>query len=204
MRTSRVVVVALCGVLGLAGCGGGDDDGGDSAEDRADTPAATSSPEEAAEGAATETPTPAAESETEDPLASRTVKSRTRATTTIDITVNSLRVDGELAYLELSFTPHDTEPDTYSASEMSLIDHSGTGGAAELLVSLVDPVNLKRYLVVNDSDDDALEPDLRATRTELDATAVSTHTFAAPPPDVNEIDVSVGDFTTFHDIPIER
>jgi hypothetical protein len=202
MKRSRVVVVALCGVLGQAGCGGGDDDGGNSPEDRADAPAATGAPEETAEGAATETPATTEEPATEA-LAQTTVESRTSKDTTLEIAVRSLAVEGELAKLELSFTPHSSDPDSFETGT-SIDELHAAGGGSVPLVTLVDTVNLKRYLVVRDSNDNALETDLRITRPELDATAVSQHTFAAPPPDVTKIDVSVGDFTTFNDVPIAR
>jgi hypothetical protein len=197
MGHARIAVVALCGVIGLAGCGG-DDDGGETPENRADTPAATSAPEETAAGSATEEP-----AASEEVVAEQTVRSRTQATTTIDIAVQSLRVEGELAELVLTFTPHDTDPESWDDTT-SITDLHATGGGSTPFVTLVDTVNLKRYVVVNDSEDNELETNLDITRPELDSPATSTHTFAAPPPDVTEIDVSVGDWPTFHDVPIER
>ena len=191
MRHSRVIVVALCGVLLLAGCGGGgDDDGGDNPEGGAGTPAATNAPEETA------TPEPT----TEDALAEQTVEARDGSDVTVDIAVLALRVQGELATLELSFTPHD--PDAATDAEYAVQDLHGTPSG--VLMTLVDPVNLKRYLVVRDSDENALETNLALAVAPADGTVRSEHTFAAPPPDVAQIDVSVGDWTTFRDVPIER
>jgi hypothetical protein len=198
MGRSWLIALALCGVLGLVGCGGDDGD------DRAGTPATTAAPEETADdGAApspTAEPTTTAEPETQDPLVARTVKARTRKTTTLDIAVQSLQVTGKLATLELSFTPHDSDAESYDSS---IADLNSIGGGPPQ-IALVDPVNLKRYVVVNDAADNDLESLLAVTRPEPDATAVTTHTFAAPPPDVTKIDVAVADFTTFHDVPIER
>jgi hypothetical protein len=42
------------------------------------------------------------------------------------------------------------------------------------------------------------------TDVPLDSSTTAHYTFAAPPPDVTEIDVSVGDWPTFRDIPITR
>jgi hypothetical protein len=199
MQRSRIVVIALCGVLSLGGCGGDDDDGGDanSPDNRAGTPTATSGPEETA----TATPTPAPEDEAEEALATQTVKARggNARSTTVDLAVQSLRVDGELATLTLAFTPHDPEaaPDTeYSIEDLH--------GGVNLFVSLVDTVNLKRYLVVEDSGQDRLETPTHITDVPLDATVTTEHTFAAPPAGVSEIDVSVGDWPPFRDVPIER
>lgn len=198
MQRARIVVIALCGALSLGGCGGGDDDGdGNSPENRAGTPTATSAPEETA----TATSTPAPEEETEEAVATQTVKARGEhaRSATVDLAVQSLRVDGELATLTLSFTPHDPEaaPDTgYTIDELN--DDNN------LFVSLVDTVNLKRYVVVEDSDNDALETRTHITSAPLDASATTQHTFAAPPADVSEIDVFVGDWPPFRDVPIER
>jgi hypothetical protein len=38
----------------------------------------------------------------------------------------------------------------------------------------------------------------------LDSTTTAQYTFAAPPPDVTEIDVAVGDWPPFRDITIAR
>jgi hypothetical protein len=196
MRHSRMIVVALCGALSLGGCFGGDDDGdGGSQAQNTDTPAATSAPEETATATATAT----AEDGTEDAVATQTVKARGARETTVDIAVLGLRVDGELATLTLSFTPHDPEaaPDTeYTVGELNDGNH--------LFVTLVDPVNLKRYEVVEDSDDNVLETRAALTSVPLDASVTTQHTFAAPPPDVSELDVSVGDWPTFRDVPVER
>jgi len=202
MRHSRMVVIALCGALSLAGCGGGDDDGDGDSADRAATPTATEAPEESgATGGPEETATPSAtaEGETEATLAEQTVKARGEGEATVDIAVTGLQVDGELATLTLSFTPHDPEaaPDT----EYSLHDLNGENA---LFVTLLDSVNLKRYQVVEDSAGNALESRDSLTRTSLDAPVTAQYTFAAPPADVTEIDVSVGDWPTFRDVPIER
>lgn len=200
MRHSRMLVIALCGALSLGGCGGGDDDGGgnrNSPEDRADAPAATTEPEETAMA----TPTAAVEEGAEDALAEQTgLKARSARTTTVDIAVLSLEVAGKLATLTLSFTAHDPEaaPDTsYSLADLN-------GSSPTLSVTLLDPVNLRRYMVVKDSDDDALESRDDFVDVPLDASATAKYTFAAPPPDVTKIDVSVGDWPTFRDVPIER
>jgi hypothetical protein len=202
MGRSWLIVAALCCVL--VGCG---DDG----EDGATTPAPAAAPEETAEAtetaAPTETaegtaaePTTTAEPATEDPLAMKTVKSNTRKTATLDIAVQSLSVNGKLATLELAFTPHDTDPASYDDTTIEELH----GPLWSLQITLIDPVNLKRYVVVNDTEDNDLESDLVNTRPEPDGTAVTAHTFAAPPPDVTEIDVAVGSFVTFRNVPIAR
>jgi hypothetical protein len=200
MRQSRVRIgIALCGVLlVLGGCGGGDE-GDDGAQDRADTPAATSAPEATSTPQATATPTPEGGAPEPEPIAEQIVKAHGARETTVDIAVLGLEVSGELATLSLSFTVHD--PEAAPDDEFSLYD---LNGEQSLYVSLIDPVNLRRYMVVRDSDGDALQSHYIGTTVLLDSTTTAQYTFAAPPADVTEIDVAVGDWPTFRDIPIER
>jgi hypothetical protein len=207
MRIDRArIVVVLCGVaLIVGGCGGDDDGGGasnDAQQDEAATPAAT----DETEGTTTPTATATAEVETEaggtaeNAIAEqKDLKARGARETTVDIAVTGLQVDGELATLSVSYTMHSPEaaPDTsYSLYELN--------GQSPLYVSLVDPVNLKRYTVVEDSDGQSLQTNAVRTDVPLDASATAQYTFAAPPPDVMEIDVSIGDWPAFRDVPIQR
>jgi hypothetical protein len=198
----RYLVIALCGaLLAAAGCGG-DDDGGGESQDQAATPEATA--EATAEGQETATPTattasgePAGEGAAPEAIAEQTgLQARGSKETTVDIAVTGLKVDGELATLSLAFTMHGSEDTSDSLFELN--------GGYRLFVTLVDPVNLKRYIVVKDSDGRELQTDASEAYVPNDGTATAQYTFAAPPPDVAEIDVQVGDWPTFRDVPIER
>lgn len=195
MRYSWLTVVALSGVLVLGGCGGGDDGNDDSPTA---TPTATSAPNEEA-ATATPTATPVVEDGAEGALAQQTVKARGSRSTTVDIAVTGLEVQGELATLTLSFAVHD--PDAAPDETFSLYD---LNDGNSLYVTLLDPVNLRLYNVVKDSGGAGLESEATQTNVPLDGSADARYTFAAPPADVTEIDVSVGDWPTFRDIPIER
>jgi hypothetical protein len=192
MGHSRRAVVALCaGALILAGCGGGDDDGDE--PDRAATPAGTGSPAEpgaTAEPQATATP---------EALAEQTVQARGSRETTVDIKVLGLEVGGRLATLTLQYGAHD--PEAAPDAEYRLVD---LNGGNRVFVTLVDPVNLKRYHVVEDTSGESLETADIDVTVPVDGTATAEYTFAAPPPGVAEIDVSVGDWPTFRDVPIRR
>jgi uncharacterized protein (DUF2147 family) len=200
----RYLVIALLGAtMALTGCGGDDGESGGGSQDQAATPEATAEAE--AEQTATATATATAEEEADDAAAEgalaeqKGLKARGARETTVDIAVTGLEVDGELATLSLVYTMHapDEPPDT----SYSLYDLNGQD---PLYVTLVDPVNLKRYNVVEDSEGQALQTGAVETDVPLDASATAQYTFAAPPPDVTEIDVSVGDWPTFRDIPITR
>jgi hypothetical protein len=189
---------ALCALVLVSGCGGDDDD----SPERAETPAATTAPEATAapeETTAPEaTPTPEGAPEPE-PIAEQTVKAIAARETTVDMAVLGLEVNGELATLRMSFGVHD--PEAAPDDEFSLWD---LNGGQPLYVTLVDPVNLRRYKVVRDSDGSPLESGYIETEVLLDSTTPAQYTFAAPPPDVTEIDVSVGDWPLFRDVPIAR
>jgi hypothetical protein len=200
MRYSWLIVLALSGALALGGCGGGDD--GDDSGGAAATPTATSEApaEETATPTPTETPDPATvEGAPEDAQATQTVKARGARNTTIDLAVLGLEVQGKLATLTLSFTVHN--PEAAPDADYSLYD---LNGEEALLVSLIDPVNLRRYNVVKDSSGEELQSGYIQTRAALDVPETARYTYAAPPPDVTKIDVSVGDWPTFRDVPIQR
>ena len=194
LNQRMMLVVALCGAaLAGAGCGGGDDENQGTAQNQA-TPAQTAAPEETATATAT------AEGEPAAVLAEQKgVKARGARTTTMDIAVNSLQVDGELATLTVTYAVHD--PEAAPDATYSLYDLNDT---QPLYVTLLDPVNLKRYTVVTDSDGQALQSGAVETKVPLDASTTAQYTFAAPPADVTEIDVSIGDWPTFRDVPIQR
>lgn len=205
MRIHRAgIVAALCaGTLVAGGCGGDDGDSGSDGQDQAATPTPTAT----AEAEQTPTPTPTAEGTAtpeggavEGAIAEQTgLKARGARETTVDIAVTGLEVDGELATLSLVFTMH--EPEAPEDTSYSLYDLNGRD---PLYVTLVDPVNLKRYNVVQDSGGQKLESGAVETDVPLDSPTTAQYTFAAPPPDVTEIDVSVGDWPVFRDVPITR
>jgi hypothetical protein len=191
MGHSRIAVVALCAAaLGLGGCLGGDD-GDDS--DRAGTPTATESggePGATAEPEGTSTP---------EPVAEETVDARGSGETTVDIRVQRLSVSGQLATLTLQYTAHD--PEAGPETTYRLVD---LHGGDTLFVTLVDPVNLKRYHVVEDTSGERLESADIEVDVPVDRPVTAEYTFAAPPAEVEQIDVSVGDWPTLRDVPIER
>jgi hypothetical protein len=193
MGHSRIAVVALCaGALVLGGCGGGDDGGDD--PDRAATPAANGSP---AEPGATASPDETASPEA---LAKETVEARgASGGKTVDIEVTGLTVSGQLATLSLQYTAHD--PEATEDTQYRLVD---LHGGDTLFVTLVDPVNLKRYHVVEDTSGERLESADIDVDVPVDTPTTAEYTFAAPPAGVEKIDVSVGDWPTLRDVPIER
>ncbi|MBO2454617.1 hypothetical protein J4573_46545 [Actinomadura barringtoniae] len=112
----------------------------------------------------------------------------------VDLGIAGLTVRGKLANLVVSLTPHvDAGGDT-----PTLFRLNGSNDA-----SLLDTVNLKRYVVVHDSDNNTLGPDLHG---DLKNNAANTlnFVFAAPPDNVKAVDVQIGKFPIFRDVPIGR
>jgi len=72
-----------------------------------------------------------------------------------------------------------------------------------IIRSLLDTVNLKRYVVVKDSANNTLGPDLHGDMNNNAANTLN-FTFAAPPDNVKAVDVQIGKFPIFRDVPIER
>ncbi|NDU71652.1 hypothetical protein GWI34_03280 [Actinomadura sp. DSM 109109] len=116
----------------------------------------------------------------------------------VDIAIMGLRAKGRLATLTVRFTPH------VPGDEGSRINAYGLNGQHGLGTSLIDPVNLKRYVVVKDSGGKELETDDIFTRMTNGQATPFYFTFAAPPDDVKALDVQIGSWPTFRDIPVER
>jgi hypothetical protein len=203
MRVVRQgLVLGLCGAaLIAAGCGGGDDDDGSQSGQGATATPTTEGSGGTATPTATATAAAGGEPAGSPPtLAEQTgLKARGARTTTLDIAVNELSVHGELATLRVTYSVHD--PEAEPDASFSLYD---LNDQQPLYVSLIDPVNLKRYNVVADSDSHKLQSGEVETKVPLDDSTDAQYTFAAPPADVEEIDVAIGDWPTFRDVPIQR
>ncbi|MFB4310690.1 hypothetical protein [Actinomadura sp. GTD37] len=117
---------------------------------------------------------------------------------TIDIAVMGLRAKGRLATLSVQLTPHIPAPTTDRINAYALNGEHGLG------TSLIDPVNLKRYVVVKDSGGKELETDDIFTKMTNHQATPFFFTFAAPPENVQAIDVQIGTWPTFRNIPVGR
>jgi hypothetical protein len=114
--------------------------------------------------------------------------------------VLALQVHGPLATLRLGFTPRD--PNRSASDTISLFDMTCQGNTD---VTLVDPVGLKRYVVVKDSDFNSLQPSpLFGIKAVSGQTSTGNWVFAAPPASVTSIDVQVSNWPTFQNLPIQR
>lgn len=111
-----------------------------------------------------------------------------------ELAVVSLTAKGKLANLTLSLTPHYPG----KTSVLAFLYFSGDYP----VVSLVDPVNLKRYLVVKDSAGNMLGSGNE--NYNVDQPNTLNYTFAAPPENVSSVDVHFDDFPPFRNVPVSR
>lgn len=104
-----------------------------------------------------------------------------------------LKANGQLATLTLVWTPHGVGGDTTSIFDM-------TGHADD--VSMIDTVNLKRYVLVSDSEDNALGPNT-IDEVANDRPMTAQYTFAAPPPNAS-LDIYQGDHKAFESVRVTQ
>ncbi|WP_165970530.1 hypothetical protein [Actinomadura sp. 6K520] len=191
MRLSTRLAAATAAVLlaagGLTGCSLVADGGSSSSGERGGDSA----------GAAAEGGKPGFDNAGE-PVTKGTFDSPIAPGAKVDIAIMGLKARGRLATLTTQFTPRippggETNPNPYE-----LNGRNGLG------TSLIDPVNLKRYVVVKDSGGKELETHDIFTHIANNQTGHFAFTFAAPPEDVRAVDVQIGSWPTFRNIPIER
>jgi hypothetical protein len=111
----------------------------------------------------------------------------------VEVGLLSLTARGKLAHLAMTLTPDATVTGTVGVLLF---------GRPDMYPSLIDPVNLKRYKVVRDSGGVVLgdgNPSIRPG-----AATTINFTFAAPPENVQTVDVQYGDFPPFRNVQITR
>lgn len=176
-RVTAVVVAALllAGVLG--GCSMGDDDSGSSS---GGTDGKASFDNDA------------------KPVIEGTFDSPIHTGAKTDIAIMGIKTRGRLATLGVRMTPR------IPAGGPDRLTPYLLNGERGLDTSLIDPVNLKRYVVVSDSANKRLETDDVLTHLSNNQPGHLYFTFAAPPENVKSIDVQLGSWPTFRGIPVER
>jgi hypothetical protein len=207
-RIAGVAIASAAAValaLAVAACGGGVKNSGATSSAKAGTTGAVASGQTTTATSSGSTDTSTATGATTGApttvLAQQRVRVPNSRDATVDIAVLGLAVQGRLATLTVRFSPH--FPSASPDQGISLYDMSDNA-LDQTEVSLVDPVGLKRYLVVRDSNNTALGADEVDTQAANDSSVVAHWTFAAPPANVTKIDVELGPFPPFDDVPISR
>ncbi|MEV5825830.1 hypothetical protein AB0L25_09660 [Spirillospora sp. NPDC052242] len=116
----------------------------------------------------------------------------------VEIAVMGLRVRGRLATLTVRMTPRIPPggPDDASPYELN--------GGEGIDPALIDTVDLKRYVVVEDSRGQEMATDDITTDLDNGKAGALQFTFAAPPENVKAVDLQFGGWPMFRDIPVER
>ncbi|MBO2458848.1 hypothetical protein [Actinomadura violacea] len=191
-RPAAMTAAALLLAGSLAGCSDSDGDAGNgsgkSAGAGAGAPTSAAAPKSTVNGANLDNATEALVKGTFDSPMAQGAK--------VDIAIMGLRVKGALATLTTRMTPH--VPGGQRINAYRLNGEHGLG------TSLIDPVNLKRYNIVKDSDGKSLGTDDIFTNMTNEQATPFYYTFAAPPENVKAIDVQIGSWPTFHDVPVQR
>ncbi|NUR87541.1 MAG: hypothetical protein HOY71_25960 [Nonomuraea sp.] len=181
---AAAVALTGCGVLPGQQAGGG---GEEKQRTAAVAPQKETSP--------TSEPTVAAQPD--QAVATRTVKV-TNGTAKVDITL--LKRQGKV--VSLNFTVTAVEGKVEMHAKM------GTGGGTDLTlskVSLIDPVNGKRYRVARNGTDpnaEYLSSSTQGVWPEDGQSATLYAMFGAPPPDVTKVNIEMPLFGTFTDVPL--
>jgi hypothetical protein len=210
---TTVTAAAVALTLTLAACGGGVKNSGDTTSATTATtgtaPAGQSTAGQSTAGQSTTGTVAISDSGTTSTpsdagttvLGQETVKAPASQGGTVDIAILGLTVHGQLATLTARFSPH--FPSAAPDDTVSLYDMSD-GSLDQHQVSLVDPIGLKRYLVVQDADNNYLGADENDTEAVNNSSVIAHWTFAAPAADVAKLDVQLGPFPPINDIPVSR
>ena len=187
----RIRVAAAVTAFAVAGSGCSILDGGD------DSPGASSGGSSGT-GTSTGTRGPAAGVDPGKVVVKATFPSPLADGATVEVKIHGLRAAGRLAVLTASLTPR--VPGRYD-EDISPYDINGEHGVEPYLV---DTVNLKRHLVLKDAKGSALGSDDVYTNGSNNVPMYVSYTYAAPPPNVRTMDVYVGEWPPFRDVPVER
>jgi len=117
---------------------------------------------------------------------------------TVDVKIHGLHRTGKLAVLSVSLTPH--VPGEHD-DDISPYDINGNRG---LYPYLVDPVNAKRHVVLKDAKGAELGSHDVFTNGRNNTPMYLRYTFAAPPENVSTVDVYIGEWPPFRNVPLER
>ncbi|MQA93215.1 MAG: hypothetical protein GEV11_00750 [Streptosporangiales bacterium] len=196
-KPARAATFALAGVLlmgGLTGCGslGGLFGGDKAAEGQAEGGSDSGSGESGDVQSST--------ADTKNVIGKATFDAPVADGAKVEIAVHQLKVNGKLAELVFSVTPR-VPAGGLDDEEVSPYDLNGSHGFD---VTLIDPVNLKRYMVVKDSSGQELKPDDVFTKIRNNQQLVMRYTFAAPQAGVDKVDVQINNWGSFRDVPVQR
>ncbi|KAB2388841.1 hypothetical protein [Actinomadura montaniterrae] len=116
----------------------------------------------------------------------------------VEVAVMSLQVRGKLAILTVRLTPHLPQGSPEKTNPYELNDE------IPLAPELIDTVNLRRYVVVKDNQQKEVQTDDVMAPIYNEQAGVATYSFAAPPANVQSVDVHYGHWPAFKNVPVQR
>lgn len=116
----------------------------------------------------------------------------------LKLEVSAVQVNGQLATVDMRWTP------TFPPGKDEKLTVYEMLGDTGLEISLVDPVHLKRYLVVKDAKNSDLMTAYQGESVPSGGSTLTSATFASPPAGVDAVDVYVTGRPPFKNVPVRR
>jgi hypothetical protein len=191
--------------LTVTGCGGGDGRHGATVASAPSAPAATN----AAPTGDRSTPWPGA-SDDHDVVARRRVSgplpedavAETRVT--VDLLIRGLTVRGRTATLRFTAIPRGWGRSRGNTGGPTLYELNPGPDSEFVSAQLIDVEHLRRHLPLKDSDGEAIAGMNYAGNVSDGQPINASWVFAAPPPDVRAMDVQIGSWPIFREVPVTR
>ena len=207
MKTITCTLVAAIAIA-AAGCSEG---GGSQSDDQGGSSSAPSPFEDTSTDTGTDTAPPAPEGEPAPQEPSRVLAGRDSQIDddAVRLDIIDLRRSGATAALTFQLSMPDAMDDSSAAQVAQTFDDGVLGGEGQDSstldgVSLIDTKNAKRHLVGRDASGVCVcDGNLGSVFVEASAPVALSATFAAPPPDVQQMDVVIPRFGTLKDVPVQ-
>jgi hypothetical protein len=206
-RRAAALGVALAG-LTLAGCGGGDD--GSGATSAAGRSAPTAAAAEASAPSGDRSARWAGAGDDRDVVARRRVSgplpedAEPGARVTVDLLIRGLTVRGRTATLRFTAIPRGWGKPRDILGGPTLYELNPGPNTEFVSAQLIDVERLRRHLPLEDSDGEALASMNYAGNVSDGQPINASWVFAAPPPDVEAMDVQIGSWPIFREVPVTR
>lgn len=196
----RRLAVAFATAALVAGCGSDPDPEPAAAEDSASAPDTGASQDDEGADSGTTDSAGVEDVDTENAIVSQTVSMPADPKDSVEISVLSLKVEGEVMQLRLALTP-----DFASVSDSDTVKLFRAVGGSTFSPELIDVENLKEYSVVTTRGMSRWSSSDLGTEGVNGSPMTAFAWFAAPEDDIDAIDVRVTEFwPTFTDVPITR
>ena len=205
-RRRPAAVGAVLAGLAVAGCGGGDGRGpaGSSATGRSVTAPAEAAP------TGDRTASWRGAGDDRDVVARRRVSgplpedARPETRVTVDLLIRGLTVRGRTATLRFTAIPRGWGASRDTLGGPTLYELNPGPNSEIVEAQLIDVEHLRRHLPLKDSEGEAIAGMNYAGNVSDGQPIDASWVFAAPPPDVEAMDVQIGSWPIFREVPVTR